>query len=676
MSDSKDEPAHLHINGVIGRDPWDNTGVSHEQFKSAIDEIPQGRKIHVHVNSEGGSVQDGLGIYNAIAGRAKDCTAINDGYAVSIASVIPLAASKVVSPKSSIWMVHNAATYTYGNKDEHLHTADMLKAHDDTLVNIYHEHTGQSKKDIRDAMDKETWLTGPEAVAFGLADSDGSEDGVEDCEIRPIVSFGFKHVPRGLPVAMRISPAKQPGASNNKTQNIMEKTKILALLKEHGINIAADASDEVILKALADLHQKPAPAPAAQSDVAIAAMLAATQNQLLTEKRHRITGEVEQCVIETRIPKDQVSFWVEQVMKDESVLAKLQAMPEAKIGGEPIGVIIESTGATPLEDIKARYPKATARYNKLKEDWNALMTDARVRDRRNRQEVFAANTYSASLTTQFLLDGAVTKLQNKWAALKTFAQDYSTDRYKPLATAQLKYVTAGAAGQTNASNFESGDSTVTNTQISVSHYSQSFHVNDSELNSGLRMENLVTVNISAFADSIIGAAVAPITAANFSTFANIVASPTSFSWNDMQTAWGNIKKSPIHNALLDGEYLARIINVPTQFQRSGVEPGAAWAEFGWDNIALNTNWTGAGANVRGFYCNPQAVGAVAGLPLTPPTIPGATLQENTATIPGIDISIADYMWFSLATRTMWCSYDMMFGAAVLDNTAGGLITSQ
>lgn len=80
--------------------------------------------------------------------------------------------------------------------------------------------------------------------------------------------------------------------------------------------------------------------------------------------------------------------------------------------------------------------------------------------------------------------------------------------------------------------------------------------------------------------------------------------------------------------------------------------------------------------MRGFYCNPQAVGAVAGLPLTPPTIPGATLQENTATIPGIDISIADYMWFSLATRTMWCSYDMMFGAAVLDNTAGGLITSQ
>ena len=158
------------------------------------------------------------------------------------------------------------------------------------------------------------------------------------------------------------------------------------------------------------------------------------------------------------------------------------------------------------------------------------------------------------------------------------------------------------------------------------------------------MKNLAVINGAVFADSIIGAAVAPITTANFSTFANIVASPTSFSWNDMQTAWGNIKKSPIHNALLDGEYLARIINVPTQFQRSGVEPGAAWSAFGWDNIALNTNWTGAGANVRGFFCNPQAVIAVAGLPLEGKS---ATLAQSAFTIPGVELAVQANRWLSL-----------------------------
>ena len=145
----------------------------------------------------------------------------------------------------------------------------------------------------------------------------------------------------------------------------------------------------------------------------------------------------------------------------------------------------------------------------------------------------------------------------------------------------------------------------------------------------------------------------------------------------MQQLWGLLKKSPIHNVLLDGEYLAQILNVPTQFQKSGegtANPGA-WNAFGWDNICLNTNWTGADPNVRGFACKPQAIGAVSGLPLTPPNIPGGTLMEATMEIPGPDITIQNYMWFSLSSRTMWCSFDLMFGAALLDNTAGAIIRS-
>src|SRR6266699_2339888 len=63
----------------------------------------------------------------------------------------------------------------------------------------------------------------------------------------------------------------------------------------------------------------------------------------------------------------------------------------------------------------------------------------------------ASNTYSASLVTQFLLDGAITVLQHKWAALKVFSRDFSTDRYKPRASAQLKTVaSADTTVQTNA----------------------------------------------------------------------------------------------------------------------------------------------------------------------------------------------------------------------------------
>ncbi len=118
------------------------------------------------------------------------------------------------------------------------------------------------------------------------------------------------------------------------------------------------------------------------------------------------------------------------------------------------------------------------------------------------------------------------------------------------------------------------------------------------------------------------------------------------------------------------------MNNPTYFQRALIagEP-ASYEAFGWDGIFLNTNWTGADVGVHGFACNPQAIGALAGLPLTPPNIPGATLMETSFMVPQVDISVANYSWFSLATRTMWASYDLMFGAAQLDSTAGEIIST-
>jgi hypothetical protein len=91
---------------------------------------------------------------------------------------------------------------------------------------------------------------------------------------------------------------------------------------------------------------------------------------------------------------------------------------------------------------------------------------------------------------------------------------------------------------------------------------------------------------------------------------------------------------------------------------------------------MNTNWTAADPNVRGFVCNPQAIGVLAGLPLAPVNIPGATLNEQVIEIPGPDISVCLYSWFSLAQRTAWCSYDLVLGSALLDSTAGILIKSQ
>src|SRR5262249_24452075 len=154
--------------------------------------------------------------------------------------------------------------------------------------------------------------------------------------------------------------------------------------------------------------------------------------------------------------------------------------------------------------------------------------------------------------------------------------EFSTDRIKPRASGQLKTVaSADTAVQTDATAFESGDSTVNATQIDVHQYTSAFNVSNDELNSGLRLGDLVEIQLAHLADKIISVATTPISGANF-TATPITSAPTVFGWSDMQAAWGVLKKSPIHNAVLDGEYLARVINVPSQFQKSGVEAGDTW----------------------------------------------------------------------------------------------------
>jgi hypothetical protein len=315
------------------------------------------------------------------------------------------------------------------------------------------------------------------------------------------------------------------------------------------------------------------------------------------------------------------------------------------------------------------------RYNHMLVNWEELQTEAKAKD--SRGSVRGENSFSPSLTTQFLIDGAVTKLQNRFAALRCFTRDFSTDPYKPLATGQLKFVDAtDGVVQTNATNFESGDSTVDPCSITVNQYTRSFHVTNDQLNSGLRMDDLLDINMAVFANSVIQTVTAVMTSANFPTPA-LVRAPGNFGWGDMQTGWGLMKKSPIKNAVLDGEYIAPILNVPTQFQKSGASPSesGAWSAFGWDNIALNTNWTAAEANTHGFICGPQAIGVLAGLPLISPFAESHGMKRETIKIPGIELSIAYHEWFQLAGRQLWASFDVMLGASLLDSTAGLLIKS-
>lgn len=696
-----DGETEIILLGTVGGSWWDDAGITEKEVRDAINSVPKGNKITISVNSEGGSVKEGLGIYDAIKQRAADIKVRISGYALSIASIFPLAAKKalggrgVVSPKAAIWMQHKAWSWAQGNADDMRAAAEMLDTHDETLVDIYAMATGKSKADIRSIMEKETWTKGGDAVAAGLADE---TDEVDDASAayRPLRPDYFARLKNISPeIVNTLSPgtptAGQPKTANGErsqtaaTEVSMNKKIIVALLLKHGIQ-ALETETEAELQAKLDKI------PTAQVQTQhIVAADPETKKVLDKIIRDRIVDKVEGYVSAGKITKAEVPIFVTAALGDEAGTLKiLNEKPAVTPGGEAAdaGLRIEfgeeqaaPMGLTGKLTEKVRNlcelhkgDKVKA-YGAMKEDWNHLLADARKQDR-----VKNENTFSATLTTNFLILGATTQLSPKFASVKMFARDASVDPYKPLASGVMKFndgVQDGSDAQTNAINFETGDSTVDPVTVTVAQYTVSFHITNGQLNSGIRMEDLVTGKLASLGSKISKVLAAVITNANFSTLTPIISAPGAFGFSDMGTAWGELKKANTKNIMLDGEYLARIINTPVFLQALPVVPGAGWKNvIGWDYVALHTEWSAAGANIRGFAGDKQAVGVIAGLPLLDmPNIPGGILSQATGVLPGVELSIAAYTWFNTSTRTYWGSFDLMFGASKLDGTAGMLIAS-
>lgn len=126
--------------------------------------------IDVRLNSPGGEVFDGVAIHNALANHSASVNVYVDGLAASIASVIAMAGDHIVMGAGSQMMIHDGLTVCVGNAADMREAASMLDKTSDTIASFYAARAGGSLTEWRDRMRAETWYTGEEAVAAGLAD--------------------------------------------------------------------------------------------------------------------------------------------------------------------------------------------------------------------------------------------------------------------------------------------------------------------------------------------------------------------------------------------------------------------------------------------------------------------------------------------------------------------------
>ena len=170
----------LRLYDTIDGDGWfTESETSAKAIAKKLAEMPNAKEIKIFINSLGGSVMEGLGIYNQLKRHSAHKTVYIDGFACSIASVIAMAGDTVIMPKNAVMMIHNAWVIAAGNATQLRKTADDLDVINAVSVQAYLDKAGDklSPEKLTEMLDAETYLTADQCIELGLADKyDDSEE--------------------------------------------------------------------------------------------------------------------------------------------------------------------------------------------------------------------------------------------------------------------------------------------------------------------------------------------------------------------------------------------------------------------------------------------------------------------------------------------------------------------
>lgn len=218
--------AQIDIFGDIVSEKWFDEETSATSFRDALKELGDVSTINLSINSGGGSVFDGIAIYNMLKSHKATVNVYIEGLAASIASVIAMSGDTITMRSGSMMMVHMPWTLSQGNAEEMRKTADTLEKTGDSIVDIYSERTGISSDDIRNIMNDETWLSAEEAVEQGWATKLDKKEAVMNSVPKEILGR-FSNVPKNV-----LARVEKKTLSQDRLDLIEREKQTLKLLKD------------------------------------------------------------------------------------------------------------------------------------------------------------------------------------------------------------------------------------------------------------------------------------------------------------------------------------------------------------------------------------------------------------------------------------------------------------
>jgi len=138
-----------------------------------LDSSDPGKDISIYINSPGGSVYAGYGIYDTMQFISSDVSTICTGMAASFAAVLLVAGTKgkrMALPHSRVMIHQPLGGYQGQATDIEIHAREILKVKG-RMNELMALHTGQSLEQIERDTERDRFLSAPEAVEYGLVDS-------------------------------------------------------------------------------------------------------------------------------------------------------------------------------------------------------------------------------------------------------------------------------------------------------------------------------------------------------------------------------------------------------------------------------------------------------------------------------------------------------------------------
>ena len=138
-----------------------------------LESVDPNKDIYLYINSPGGSVTDGMAIYDTMKYIKCDVSTICIGQAASMGAFLLSAGTpgkRIALPNAEI-MIHQPSAGTQGQITDmaiHLRRLEQVK---ERMTRLMAEHTGQPVDVVKDACERDNFMTAEEAKTFGLIDT-------------------------------------------------------------------------------------------------------------------------------------------------------------------------------------------------------------------------------------------------------------------------------------------------------------------------------------------------------------------------------------------------------------------------------------------------------------------------------------------------------------------------